>query len=262
MILCSTMADHGHPSTPKSFLTHQRLLEALSNPSAMVINPRGEVFPGTYYPTATATTTVEVIISDSSGLHTTLEEIILTKRHALSPSHPPADATPSLNFPSENTSLLSTSTTIPPSDSPTPTIDTTTLTLALAKAPHTLSTSTRPHNISLSLPTKLTYANPHWPQVGTIVAESDIPQRWRETVLDREVRAQYGVLLAVCGVFILGVLDVLGGSWIRYVSLPFTKMEQAMWTLILTSDRCWSRGDCICSRRREKGGKGGIEWYG
>lgn len=81
------------------------------------------------------------------------------------------------------------------------------------KAHHTFVTITRSHNITHTLSTKVAYVNPKWPQVGTVVSESDVPERWRETFEMHEMRIQYAALGAICGVFVLGVLGVLALGW-------------------------------------------------
>jgi hypothetical protein len=132
--------------------------------------------------------------------------------------------------------------TVTATDAPTPThaIPTTPLEVKLGKQPYTLTTITRPHNITFALPTKKVYVNPHWPQVGTIVAESDIPERWRETYEMKAQRQQYTALGVICGIFVLGVLGVLAVGW---------------W-------KCWWNGECVRLRRRKGKNEKRFDWYG
>ncbi|KAF2631073.1 hypothetical protein BU25DRAFT_418712 [Macroventuria anomochaeta] len=255
------MAGDEQPVVHTTLETDRRPFEPPSEPSQpsdKLINPRIEVEPSTWTP---FTTTVEVILSDSSGLHTTLEQVIFStpppqQQHGLATPHPVAHiyAQPSpLNHhlhPSIDSPGMTTLLVLAPlantlidhalTATTTPTPSTGTLTKPIAKAPHTFVTITRPHNISFARPTHIVEVNPQWPQVGTIVSESDIPERWRETYEMRELKIQYGALGAICGIFVLGVLGVIAVGW---------------W-------KCWWHGECVCSRRRNKVNKQRFDWYG
>jgi hypothetical protein len=104
------------------------------------------------------------------------------------------------------------------------------------------TSSTTSHDANAAALTKVS-----WPQIGSVVAESDIPAAWRKTKLQNELQHQYVFLGAVCGIFFIGVLGVLVCSWCS----------------------CWWRGDCFWTRRgrpRRSGRVGSdgrlMKWYG
>ena len=104
---------------------------------------------------------------------------------------------------------------------------------------YTLTTITRDHNLTVNLPTRIAYVDPHWPQIGTIVSESEIPAAWRETFEMKALRQQYISLGAICGIFVVGVLSVLAVGWARR----------------------WWRGQC-CWGGKGKGVGSGMDYYG
>ena len=94
------MADDEQSDVRAAFDNDQQPFEPpseLSKPSTLVVNPRSEVDPGSITPI----TTVEVILSDTAGLHTTLQEVIFTTpplRHGLA-TPAPTHASPHTSFP-------------------------------------------------------------------------------------------------------------------------------------------------------------------
>ncbi|KAF2129489.1 hypothetical protein P153DRAFT_20614 [Dothidotthia symphoricarpi CBS 119687] len=84
------------------------------------------------------------------------------------------------------------------------------------------------HNVTAS--TTSLYQHPQWPQVGTVVDDSDIPEAWRSKEMQNEqirVWQTLGILYAVFGLGILGVIVI---SW----------------------SKCWSRGDCCWQPTEEQ----------
>lgn len=77
--------------------------------------------------------------------------------------------------------------------------------------------TTRSLNTSHPLPQKIALSPPPWPQIGTVLSESDIPAAWRETSEMRELRNQYFALGAVGSIFLVGIVMVLAFGWARYV---------------------------------------------
>ena len=231
-----------------------------SEPSEFLINPRETLLPSSLTPT---TTTVEVILSSTSGLHTTHQGVTFIPTlpqdgpatptpmvvptsapnlhvHRLRPSPSSPSITTILHLAALASSLVDQAATTTDAPTPTHAIPTAPIEVKLGKQPYTLTTITRPHNITFALPTKKVYVNPHWPQVGTIVAESDIPERWRETYEMKAQRQQYMALGVICGVFVLGVSGVLAVGW---------------W-------KCWWNGECVRSQRKNGKNKKRFDWYG
>lgn len=165
-----------------------------------------------------ATTTVEVILSDQTGLHTTLQEVTFTPtlRHGLVP---PSFATIARRKPHEQPEQETDRTTISGTRSLSPsTVQTAPPTPSLSSstpATHapsfTTTTVTRSHPPAFTS-THTSYVD-QWPQIGRIVSESDVPQQWRETYEMKALRQQYIAFGGICSIFVIGVLGVLALGW-------------------------------------------------
>ncbi|KAH7398311.1 hypothetical protein BKA66DRAFT_437385 [Pyrenochaeta sp. MPI-SDFR-AT-0127] len=84
-----------------------------------------------------------------------------------------------------------------------------------------LSSAKRPYNITI--PTPLAYKNPHWPHVGSVPSEADIPYAWRSKYIEDETYREHRFLALMIGIFAVGVMCVIATSWCQ----------------------CWWAGDCF-----------------
>lgn len=75
----------------------------------------------------------------------------------------------------------------------------------------TTTTVTRSHPPAFT--STQTFYVDQWPQIGTIVSESDVPQQWRETYEVKALRQQYIAFGGICSIFVIGVLGVLALGW-------------------------------------------------
>ncbi|KAF3052657.1 hypothetical protein E8E11_011606 [Didymella keratinophila] len=178
------------------------------------------------------TTVIEVILSDESGMHTTQQAVIFTPTLLHTPVPPthlarhdsheqqeqeqqevqsqPQDQTPDDDI----TTILGTRTHPPLSSTtttPPPSLETITTSITSGTTT-TAITITRAHRPATTS-TKTSYVD-QWPQIGYIPTESDVPRQWRETYEEKALRQQYISLGAICAIFVVGVMGVLGfGVW-------------------------------------------------
>ncbi|KAF1362846.1 hypothetical protein EJ07DRAFT_153074 [Lizonia empirigonia] len=195
------MANAERHTARAAFNQEQRPLDPPPGSSQNAVRPRGINH---------TTTTVVPMLSGRMNLPTTLEELTTTPP----PLYPQPQSTPL------------------PSNPPT---TFTTTTRGLNTRTRGYNTTIRGHNT-----TTRSLNKPPWPQIGTVLAESDIPAAWRETFEMRELRNQYFALGAVASVFLVGIVLVLALGWVR----------------------CWWRGDCMCSHMKHKKNKQRFDWYG
>lgn len=173
------------------------------------------------------TTVVEVILSNNAGMRTKPQEPTFTPTHlhtpvlptrlALRDSHSqpqpqqPQAQSSSQSHPLEASTTSTTSTNTLPSTpnqrTTSPSLTTLTGTFTTGTTT-TIVTITRAHRPGATS-TQTSYIE-QWPQIGFVPTESDVPAQWRETYEMKALRQQYISLGAVCGIFIVGVLGVLG----------------------------------------------------
>ncbi|OAL54341.1 hypothetical protein IQ07DRAFT_639861 [Pyrenochaeta sp. DS3sAY3a] len=72
----------------------------------------------------------------------------------------------------------------------------------------------KPH-YNITLPTPPARLNPHWPHVGSVPSDADVPAAWQPKYTAAERHRQGMLMAAVVGVFAAGIVGVVLVSWVQ-----------------------------------------------